>query len=92
MGCYRQVIDYMEISLSNKIKREFKAVADSALLYGRPTGSLTKRLEKKKLDGNYAKIIMEAAPHKTVAVLPFAFYLTNHSSKLNKICWPPLEK
>ena len=54
----------------------FQVIAASMLLYGCITRTLTKSI-KKKLDGNYARILL----HKTAAVRPFKFNLTNHPRK-----------
>ena len=35
--------------------------------------------------------ILEAAPHKRVTVRPLTFHLSNHLSKISKICWLQLE-
>ena len=36
--------------------------------------------------------ILDATSHKTAAVCPLTFHLTNHSSKKNKIYWPLMKK
>ena len=44
--------------LTDKIKRSlFQAAVASILLYGSTTWTLTKRMEKKKLDGNYTRML-----------------------------------
>ena len=83
--------------LSDKIKCEFfQAVAVSELMYVCTIWNLPKRLEK--LDGNSTKccVLFSTNPGatalKTAAMQPLASHLTNHSSKMNKTCWPPLEQ
>ena len=46
---------------------------------------------QKKTGCSFAQIL-EAALHKTVAVLQHASHLTNHPRKMNKKCWALLEK
>ena len=36
--------------------------------------------------------IQEATSHKTASARPLSSHLTNHPSKMNKTCWPQLEK
>ena len=72
--------------LTYKMKRSFfQAAVTSILLYGCPTWTLTKRLEK-KLDGNYTRMlraieqVLAATSHKTPTVWPPASYHENYSS------------
>ena len=55
-------------------------------------------LERKKLDGNYTRIlsfcfekIVGATPRKTATIRLLISYLTNHTFKMNKTCWAQLE-
>ena len=55
---------------------------------------LMKYLEK-KLDGSYQgslEQVLEPPPYKTAVVQPLTSYLTNHPSKMNKICCALPEK
>ena len=57
LECYKQVIDHIEIYLSDKIKRNFfEAMGVSEQLYECTTWTLTK-YSKKKLDGNYTRML-----------------------------------
>ena len=88
-----------KFDLSDKIKRYFfQVVAVSILLYKSTTWTLTKWIGEKaglELHKNVVcclEQILEAAPHKTAALWSHAFYLTNHPSKISKICGVLLEK
>ena len=79
------IIDRLSIilnyDLQDRIKRDFfQTKAVPVLQYESITWKLTKRVEK-RLDGYYAKNfyqILEAIPHKRVALQPFTSHLTNH--------------
>ena len=85
----------MEIwSLWQSITGFLQAVAVSILQHGDTTWKLMKCMEK-KLEGNYTRMLcsvlnkswkQHALPAKTAALQPLTFYLTNHSSKMNKTC------
>ena len=84
--------------ISVKIKREFfQDFFVSVLLYGCTTWSLRRRW-KKSLMGTTQRSSMlfkqalKAASHKTAAVWPLAFRLTNHPNETNKTWWTLLEK
>ena len=82
--------------LSDKKKWEFiQAIAMSLLLYSCTTWTLIKLL-KKKLDGNYTRILQAVLnkfwKHKTTAEWSLASHHTNHPSKMNKTCWAWLVK
>ena len=73
--------------VTDKMKRSFfQAAVVSILLYGCTTWTLTKRL-KKKLDGNYTRIlrayieqVLEATPHKAPTIRPPTSHHENYPS------------
>ena len=74
--------------LTDKMKRSFfQAAVVSILLYGCTTWTLTKRL-KKKLDGNYTRMlrlfnleqVLAATPHKAPTIRPPASHHENYPS------------
>ena len=75
-----------------------QTVAVSILLYRCIPWMLIKPIEK-RLDENYTRMLQailnkswKQHPTKTVAVQPSTYHLTNHSIKMNKMCWTQLEK
>ena len=53
-----RLLDIWNSYLSNKIKRSFfQVVVVSILLFGCTAGTLTKRIEKKKLDSNNTRML-----------------------------------
>ena len=78
--------------LSDEMKWDFfQTMAVTVLLCGWPAWTVMKHKEKAwwELHKNVLSCfwqILEAAPHKTAAVLPFTSHLTSYPSKTNKKC------
>ena len=64
------------------------------LLHGCTISTLTKEKARWELcdDAACCFKILKAATYKTTAVRSLTSYLTNHSSKMSKTCWPQLKK
>ena len=70
--------------LTDKMKRSFfQPVVVSILLYGCTTWTLTKRLKKKKLDGNYARML-RAILNKSRRQHPTRHQLYGHLTSITK--------
>ena len=82
------VIDSLSIirksDMTDKMNRSFfQAAVVSILLYGCTTWTLTKRLEKKKLDGNYARML-RAILNKSWRQHPTRYQLYGHHPPITK--------
>ena len=70
--------------LTDKMKRSFfQAAVVSILLYGCTTWTLTKRLEKKKLEGNYTRML-RAVLDKSLRQHPTRHQLYRHLPPITK--------